>query len=238
MLQKTSKKHYGDSSTNITFSLVRKDKLAKNATMKIIPNALRRFRHALNKYYVQRGLSPLTQFGYIMPNEWDTFVQQHTTLEAIGLGNKMKELNAKNKFRHKLGPRGYKATMPKWTKQGQELPEAGIPYPLERCTLCTRNWIRGCSCTDDSIRLITSSSKVTSVVEKAKSLTAKENTDEFTSQRERDQLSTALENEEHRGRTRAISSIVSWKEGFADESHLYMKCKTHEMAHNTKEIFA
>jgi hypothetical protein len=42
-------------------------------------NALRRFIHAFNKYYVQRGMSPLNRFGYIMPNEWDTFVQQHTT---------------------------------------------------------------------------------------------------------------------------------------------------------------
>jgi hypothetical protein len=62
-------------------------------------------------------MSPLNQFGYIMPNEWDTFVQQHTTPEAIDLSNKMKELNAKNKFRHELEPRGYKDTMQKWTKK-------------------------------------------------------------------------------------------------------------------------
>jgi hypothetical protein len=49
--------------------------------------------------------------------------------------------------------------------------------------------------------LITSSSEVTSVVEKAKTLTAKEKIGEFKSQRGRDQLNTALENEEHRGRT-------------------------------------
>jgi hypothetical protein len=53
---------------------------------------------------VQRGLSPLNQFGYITPNEWDTFEQQQTTPQAIALSNKKKELNAKNKFRHKLGP--------------------------------------------------------------------------------------------------------------------------------------
>jgi hypothetical protein len=74
--------------------------------------------------------------------------------------------------------------------------------------------------------LITSSSQVTSLVEKAKTLTAKEKTGEFKSQRERDQLSTALENEEHCGRTRAISLIASWKEGFVDESHMYKKRKT------------
>jgi hypothetical protein len=93
------------------------EKNGKNATMKTISNALRRFGHALNKYYVQRGLSPPNWFGYLMPNEWDTFVQQHTTPQAIALSKKMKELNAKNKFGHKLGPVGYKAAMPKWAKK-------------------------------------------------------------------------------------------------------------------------
>jgi hypothetical protein len=51
-----------------------KEQIGKNATMKTISNALQRFRHALNKYYVQRGLSLLNQFGYITPNEWDTFI--------------------------------------------------------------------------------------------------------------------------------------------------------------------
>jgi hypothetical protein len=34
-------------------------KIGKNATIKTISNALRRFNHALNKYYVQRALSLL-----------------------------------------------------------------------------------------------------------------------------------------------------------------------------------
>jgi hypothetical protein len=86
--------------------------------------------------------------------------------------------------------------------------------------------------------LITSSFEVTSTVEKAKTLTAKEKTREFKSQQERDQLNAALENEERRGRTRAISSIASWKEEFVDESHLYKKCKTYEIAHNIEETSA
>jgi hypothetical protein len=109
----------------------------KNAMMKTISNALQSFRHALNKYYAQRGLSPLNQFGYITPNEWD--IQQHTTPQVVVLSNKMKELNVKNKFSHKLGPGGYKAAMPKWAKKVQELRDAGIPDPLEGCTVCTRN---------------------------------------------------------------------------------------------------
>jgi hypothetical protein len=74
MFQKTCKKHYEDSSKSITFSLLRRNKMTKNTMMKTISNTLQRFRYSLNKYYVQRGLSLLNQFGYIMPNEWDTFV--------------------------------------------------------------------------------------------------------------------------------------------------------------------
>jgi hypothetical protein len=74
-----------------------------------------------------------------MPNEWNTFVQQHTTPKVVALSNKMKELIAKNKFRHKLGPRGYKSAIPKWAKKEQELHEVGIPDPLEGCTVRTRN---------------------------------------------------------------------------------------------------
>jgi hypothetical protein len=115
--------------------------------------------------------------------------------------NRIKELIQKNKFKHRLGPGEYKVAIPLWTKKEQELHEVGIPDPLEGCTVRNRIWIWGHSCTDDSGRLITSSFKVTSVVEKPKTLFAKEKTSEFKSQWERDQLSTALENEEHRGHT-------------------------------------
>jgi hypothetical protein len=51
----------------------------------------------------------------------------------------MKELNAKNKFMYILGPGWYKAAMPKWVKKEQELCDAGIPDPLEGCTVRTIN---------------------------------------------------------------------------------------------------
>jgi hypothetical protein len=149
----------------------------------------------------------------------------------------MKDLSTKNKFRYKLEPGGYKAAMLKWAKKEQELHETGIPDSLEGCMVRTRNWIWGRSRTYDSRWLITSSSEVTSVVEKAKTLTTKEKTGDFKSQWERDQLSAALKNEEHCGRTRTISSIASWKDGFVDLSHMYKKLKTHEIAHNVEETF-
>jgi hypothetical protein len=64
----------------------------KMATILTIGRALRRYRHALNKFYVQPGVSPMNQFGFITVNEWNVFQQLHTTLEAIALSNRMKEL--------------------------------------------------------------------------------------------------------------------------------------------------
>jgi hypothetical protein len=113
----------------------------KRATILIIGRAFRRFRHALNKFYVQSGVSPFSRFGFITSNKWNTFQQLHTTLEAMAHSNRMKELIRKNKFKHRLGPSGYKAAIPLWTKKEQELHEAGIPDPLQGCTLRMRNWI-------------------------------------------------------------------------------------------------
>jgi hypothetical protein len=122
----------------------------KSATILTIGRALRWFRHALNKFYVQPSVSLFNRFGFITPNEWNTFQQLYTTPEAMVHSNRMKELIQKNKFMHRLGPGGYKATIPLWTKKEQELCEAGILDPLEGCTLLTRNWIRGRSYRDDN----------------------------------------------------------------------------------------
>jgi hypothetical protein len=111
----------------------------KRATILTIGRTLRRFRQALNMFYVQLGVSPFNQFGFITPNEWKTFQQLHTISKAMAHSNRMKELIRKNKFRHRLGPSGYKATIPLWTKKEQELCEAGILDPLEGCTLHKRN---------------------------------------------------------------------------------------------------
>jgi hypothetical protein len=79
------------------------------------------------------------------------------------------------------------------------------------------------------------------VIENAKDLVTKEKTDGFKLQRQKDQLSVALETEEHQGHTRAISSIASWKEGFVEDIHMYKKCERHDIdaeSANNEEQFA
>jgi hypothetical protein len=100
----------------------------KRATILTIGRALRRFRHALNNFYVQPGVSPFNQFGFITPNKWSTFKELHTTLESMARSNRMKELIQKNRFKHRLGPSGYKAAIPLWTKSFVRL---GYRIPLK-----------------------------------------------------------------------------------------------------------
>jgi hypothetical protein len=87
--------------------------------------------------------------------------------------NRMKEPIWKNMFRHRVGPGGYKAAIPLWTKNEQELCEAGILNPLEGCTLRTRNWIQGQSHMDNNKQLLSSNSDITRVIKNTKELITK-----------------------------------------------------------------
>jgi hypothetical protein len=104
-----------------------------------------------------------------------------------------------------------------------------------------KNWISGQSRIDDKGQLATSNSDITRVIENAKDLINKEKTGEFKPQRQKDQLSATLEIKEDRGHTRAISSIALWKEGFAEDIHMYKKHGRHDIqaeSANNEEQFA
>jgi hypothetical protein len=88
---------------------------------------------------------------------------------------------------------------------------------------------------------VTSNSDITRVIENVKHLITKEKTGKFKSQHQKDQLSAALETEEHQGRTRAISSIASWKEWLVEDIHMYKKRGRHDIeveSINNEEQFA
>jgi hypothetical protein len=101
----------------------------------------------------------------------------------MACSNRMKELIQKNKFKHRLGPGRYKATVSLWTKKEHELREAGIPDPIEGYMLRMRNWIRGWSHIDNNKQLVTSNSDITRVIENANYLVTKEKTGKFKPQK-------------------------------------------------------
>jgi hypothetical protein len=79
------------------------------------------------------------------------------------------------------------------------------------------------------------------VIENVKDLITTEKTGKFKPQCQKDQLNAALETEEHRGHTRDIFSIASWKEGFEEDIHMYKEHGRHDIeaeSTNNKEQFA
>jgi hypothetical protein len=66
-------------------------------------------------------------------------------------------------------------------------------------------------------------------IENVKDFVTKEKAGKFKPQHQKEQLSVALETEEHQYRTRAISSIASWKEEFAEDIHIYKKRGRHDI---------
>jgi hypothetical protein len=64
-----------------------------------------------------------------------------------------------------------------------------------------KNWIQGQSHTNDSGQLITSNFDISQVIENVKNIVTKEKVGKFKPQHRKDQLSTSLKIEEHRGRT-------------------------------------
>jgi hypothetical protein len=95
----------------------------------------------------------------------------------------MKELIRKDKFKHELGPCGYKVAIPLWTKKEHELREARISDPLAGCMLHMKNWIWGWSHTDDSGQLVTLNYDITRTIKNAKDLVTKEKVVKFKMQR-------------------------------------------------------
>jgi hypothetical protein len=91
---------------------------------------------------------------------------------------------------------------------------------------------------DDNGQLVTSNSDISRVIAHANDLITKGNIDEFKLQHQKDQLSAALETEEHRGCTQAISSIASWKKGFVEDIHMYKKHGRHDIDANNEVQFA
>jgi hypothetical protein len=90
---------------------------------------------------------------------------------------------------------------------------------------------------DDNGQFVTSNFDITRLIKNVKDLVTKENIGEFKPQHQKDQLSAALKTKEHRGRTRAVSSIALWKEGFVEDIHMYEKRGRHDIDANNEEQF-
>ncbi|BAT15512.1 Os12g0107033 [Oryza sativa Japonica Group] len=132
-----------------------------------------------------------------------------------------KENAAKKKYHHHLGSGGYSVAMPKWEQMEARLIERGIEPATANWPERSKFWYYahggtlnpadGSLVFGDQIR--EAARRLTDAVEASSQGT-------FRPDRDRDELTLALQTPEHPGRTRG-KGVIPWKIGFKEDIHTY-----------------
>ncbi|KAJ1255945.1 hypothetical protein BS78_K131700, partial [Paspalum vaginatum] len=103
---------------------------AKKYALQQLGESYRRWRTYLNDKYVKNNLTPFDKFGRITQAQWDKFVRQKTTEEAIKLSKANKALAKRNTHKPHLGP------------EREDAIAKGLPDPYEGVNERTFHWCK------------------------------------------------------------------------------------------------
>ena len=178
-------------------------------------------------------------------NHWDEFVKYSTESEEFKKRSETNKANAALKLYHQiLGPGGYRANRPKWQAAEAELTSKGIRLGthgwIERC----KEWFYGIGGTlhPETGKCIYKKAHLKFPIEALEKAHKDVEEGRFQPERENDELTRALGNKEHGGRTRGTEGSVPWKYGFPaerkrfpDKSHERRKARETDRLANLEE---
>nr|AAX96777.1 transposon protein, putative, CACTA, En/Spm sub-class [Oryza sativa Japonica Group]ABA92539.1 transposon protein, putative, CACTA, En/Spm sub-class [Oryza sativa Japonica Group] len=154
-------------------------------------------------------------------DHWDEFVAYKTGEQGKAMMERNKENAAKKKYHHHLGSGGYSVAMPKWEQMEASLIERGIEPATANWPQRSKFWYYAHGGTlnpaDGSLvfgyQIQEAARRLTDAVEASSQGT-------FRPDRDRDELTLALQTPEHPGRTRG-KGVIPWKIGFKEDIHTY-----------------
>ena len=122
----------------------------------------------------------------------------------------MKKKRSKHNKPHKMGRKGYYGKRKQWEEEDEKLAVEGKENPWEQFPGRSRPylWARSGKTTSGSGDITFSSPLVADVADKVKRIAAQASDGSFTGVRENDLLTEALDNPEHQGRVRGVSSSL------------------------------
>ncbi len=128
---------------------------------------------------------------------------------------------AKKKYHHRLGSGGYGKAIPKWDKLEADLIARGIEPAMANWPERSRNWFyaQGGSLNPGDGSLIFSD-EIRDVARRLADAIEASTQGTLRPDREKDELTLALQNLEHPGRTRG-KGVLPWKYGFKEDIHTY-----------------
>nr|XP_020196909.1 uncharacterized protein LOC109782701 [Aegilops tauschii subsp. strangulata] len=196
-----------------------KEQLIKSHALKKMAELFRRWKNELKSEFVDKEKTPEFKGKYEkIRDHWSAFVAHKISEKSKKMSATNKKNAAKKKHHHRTGSGGYLKARPLWDKAENDLIAKGIePETLNWPDRC-RTWFFGvggtldpvtgkCVWTDEQMRI-----PVTKLHHYIKA--AQQGT--FVPDREKDELTMALGNPEHPGRTRGTPGSVPWKAGFPD----------------------
>ncbi|WVZ85324.1 LOW QUALITY PROTEIN: hypothetical protein U9M48_032266, partial [Paspalum notatum var. saurae] len=131
--------------------------------------------------------------------------------EAIARSEQNSEISGKRKYNHNMGPGGYKRSIPKWEKMEAKLVQRGVNLPTANWPRRSKCWYYGYGGSLSSDGTLIFNDKIKWAAKRLVEAIDKCSKGEFVPEREKDELTLALENREHLGRTRGLGN-VSWKD--------------------------
>ena len=120
-------------SRTFVFSRETRDKV-KHYARKMLGETFRKWKRELNVRYVKKGLTPFADFGDITPAQWEEFVRQKTTEQALALSQKHSDLAKSNVHKVHLGLGGYIGKLDQWHHEREAAIAAGQPDPYAAWT--------------------------------------------------------------------------------------------------------
>ncbi|PUZ46415.1 hypothetical protein GQ55_7G076800 [Panicum hallii var. hallii] len=220
---------------------------AIKAAMSEIATLQRRFKAHLRRTYVRQEESPFEKHGFLKPEDWEVFVQETNSPLFQRVSQEMKDKRALHNKPHKTGRKGYHGKRKEWEEEDAKLAREGKENPWDQFPGRSRSYLRARAAkrmttsegtSEGSGDITFSNPAVVGLANKVKDLASKASDGSFTGVRENDILTAALENPEHRGRVRGVSSSVGWGKGFGEEfAGMYRKKrkKTKERSDAEKE---
>ena len=182
------------------------------------------FKKRLNLDYVEKGLTPdFKGATEKIKNHWDEFVRYKTS-EAAKKRSKINKINAgMKKYHHRMGSAGYRGVIARMEKEEADLEALEIPAETKDWPRRSKLWFYGMGGSLDPLtgKCVFTKKILETPIAALKQAVADVRDGKFHPDREKDELSRALGNKEHKGRSRGVPGSPSWLVGFPESSDTY-----------------